>query len=231
MAQMKFITVKGATTLSDTPFYVGLVQHERTMPKGEAYDYLGERLGFRSTAVRAVLMALREYVRENAARGNITSIDGVVSIRNVCKGAFAGMGGPWVKGRNFLLVNAVELDPFKTVLAAVTPVNKTEGAKPVINTVLDETTLEYDVITGTDLFSVAGSDLGPDTSKDDEYVALISASGVETKCTVAYSDLGNVKAQLVSPLEAGTYTLAVFTRSGLGGEYGVRKATRKVKVA
>ena len=47
----------------------------------------------------------------------------------------------------------------------------------------------------------------------------------------AYSDLGNVKAQLVSPLEAGTYTLAVFTRSGLGGEYGVRKATRNVKVA
>ena len=64
MAQMKFITVKGATTLTDTPFYVGLVQHERTRPKHETYDYL-------------------------------------------------------VKGRNFLLVNAVELAPFKTVLAAV----------------------------------------------------------------------------------------------------------------
>ena len=55
--------------------------------------------------------------------------------------------------------------------------------------------------------------------------------GAEHACEVAYSDLGNVKAQLVSPLEAGTYTLAVFTRSGLGGEYGVRKATRKVKMA
>ena len=55
--------------------------------------------------------------------------------------------------------------------------------------------------------------------------------GAEHACEVAYSDLGNVKAQLASPLEAGTYTLAVFTRSGLVGEYGVRKATRKVKVA
>ena len=58
-----------------------------------------------------------------------------------------------------------------------------------------------------------------------------NTTGAKHACEVAYSDLGNVKAQLVSPLEAGTYTLAVFTRSGLGGEYGVRKATRKVKVA
>ena len=134
-------------------------------------------------------------------------------------------------GRQQPVVAAVELDPFKSVLAGIVPSNNTDGANPVINTVLDETTLEYDVITGTGLFSVAGSDLGPDTSQDDEYVALISATGVETTCMAAYSDLGNVKAQLVSPLEAGTYTLAVFTRSGLGGEYGVRKATRKVKVA
>ncbi len=231
MANLKFVTMKGGSALAAAPYYVGLVQHERTMSRKESYDYLAERIGYRAAAVRAVFMALKEYVRENADRGNITYLDGVASIRNFCRGAFATSTGPWVRGVNGLVVAAVELDPFKGVLAGVIPTNNTDGANPVINTVLDETTLEYDVITGTDLFSVAGSDLGPDTSKDDEYVALISASGVETKCTVAYSDLGNVKAQLVSPLEAGTYTLAVFTRSGLGGEYGVRKATRKVKVA
>ena len=58
-----------------------------------------------------------------------------------------------------------------------------------------------------------------------------NTTGAKPACEVVYSDLGNVKAQLVSLLEAGTYTLAVFTRSGLGGEYGVRKATRNVKVA
>ena len=59
---------------------------------------------------------------------------------------------------------------------------------------------------------------------------MISATGVETKYTVAYSDLGNVKAQLASPLEVGTYTLAVFTRSGMGDAFGVKSATRKVTV-
>ena len=71
MAQIKFITVPDSTTLSATPYYIGLVQHERTLT------------------------------------------------------------------------------------------NKTEGAKPVINTVLDETTREYDVITGTHVFSIAGADLAP----------------------------------------------------------------------
>ena len=99
--------------------------------------------------------------------------------------------------RSFMLADP---SPFKTVLAAVIPVNKTEGAKPAINTVLDETTLVYDVITGTDVFSIAGS------------------------------DLQNVKAQLAAALEPGEYTLKVYTRSGLGDQYGVHVATRKVQV-
>ena len=61
-------------------------------------------------------------------------------------------------------------------------------------------------------------------------VKFITSRGTEHACEVAYSDLGNVKAQLVSLLEAGTYTLAVFTRSVLGGEYGVKVASRKVTV-
>ena len=54
--------------------------------------------------------------------------DGVASIRNYVKGAFEGLGGPWVKGRNYLLVQAVEMDPFKNLLGDVIPVNNTEDA-------------------------------------------------------------------------------------------------------
>ena len=143
---------------------------------------------------------------------------------------FDGLTGPWVKGRNVLMVNAVEMEPFKTILVGVVPSNNTEGAKPAINTVLDETTLVYDVITGTDVFSIAGSDLAPDTTKDDEYVALVDAHGVETKAEITFSDVQNVKAHLASALLAGEYTLKVYTRSGLGDQFGVRVATRKVQV-
>ena len=229
--QVKFITVKGSERLGRSPFYVGLVQHDRTMSRRETYEYLAERTGYKATAIRAVFMAAAEFIRENQRKGNITYIDGVASIRNYVRGSFAGLAGPWVKGVNYLSVKAVEMDPFKTLLAAVVPTNKTEGAKPAINTVLDETTLVYDVITGTDGFSIAGADLAPDATKEDEFVSFADAHGVETKAEITFSDLQNVKAHLASALAPGEYTLKVHTRSGLGDQFGVRVASRKVTVA
>ena len=228
---VKFITVKGPDRLATEPFYMGVVQHERTMSRRETYEYLAERTGYKATAIRAVFMAAAEFIRENQRKGNITYIDGVASIRNYVRGAFAGLSGPWVKGRNVLMVNAVEMEPFKTILVGVVPSNNTEGAKPVINTVLDETTLVYDVITGTDTFSIAGADLAPDTTKEDEYVALVDVHGIETKAEITFSDLQNVKAHLASALLAGEYTLKVYTRSGLGDQFGVHVASRKITIA
>ena len=228
---VKYITVKGPDRLAREPFYMGIPQHDRTLSRREFYDLVAGRTGYKPTAVKAVFMALAEYIRENQRRGNITYIDGVASIRNYVRGPFAGLAGPWVKGVNYLSVKAVEMDPFKTLLAAVVPTNKTEGAKPAINTVLDETTLVYDVITGTDGFSIAGADLAPDATKDDEYVALADAHGVETKAEITFSDLQNVKAHLASALAPGEYTLKVYTRSGLGDQFGVRTAKRKITVA
>ena len=227
---VKYITVKGPDRLAREPFYMGIPQHDRTLSRREFYDLVAGRTGYRPTAVKAVFMALAEYIRENQRKGNITYIDGVASIRNYVKGSFAGLAGPWVRGVNYILAKSIEMDPFKTLLAAVVPTNKTEGAKPVINTVLDETTLVYDVVTGTDGFSIAGADLAPDATKDDEYVAFADAHGVETKAEITFSDLQNVKAHLASALAPGEYTLKVYTRSGLGDQFGVRVATRKVQV-
>ena len=227
---VKFITMKGASNIASEPFYRGFVQHDRTMSRRETYEYCAERTGFKAAAIRAVFLALAEFIRENQRKGNITYLDGVASIRNYVKGAFQGLAGPWVKGVNYLSVQAVEMEPFKTLLAAIVPVNNAEGAKPAINTVLDETTMVYDVITGTDVFSIAGSDLAPDATKDDEYVALVDAHGVETRAVIDFSDLQNVKAHLESGRLAGEYTLKVYTRSGLGDEFGVRTATRRVEI-
>ena len=231
MAKVQFSTAKGPDRLARSPFYIGIPQHERTMGKKESYAYLSDRLGYKGTAIRAVFMGLADYAKENADKGNITQIDGVASIRNICRGPFEGLGGPWVKGKNLLVVAAVSLDPFKSVLSGITPVNRTEGANPTINTVYDEEEGEYGVIVGTNLFSIAGSDLGPDPEKDDEYVAFVNSKGVEVaKAEITYSDLQNVKAKLESTIPAGEYTLTVYTRSGMGEEYGVKKATRKVTV-
>ena len=44
--QVKFITVKGQGHLAAAPFYVGFVQHDRTMSRRETYEYCAERTGF-----------------------------------------------------------------------------------------------------------------------------------------------------------------------------------------
>ena len=200
------------------------------MPEMETYDFCSGQIGYAATLVRAAFMSLAEAIRENQARGNISFIDGIASVRNYVTGGFEGLGGPWTKGRNLIVVKAVGMDPFKSSLADAALVNSTEGAKPVINTVLDEITREYGTITGTDVFSIAGADLAPDTTKDDEYVAIVDVTGVETRAEISYSDLQNVRAKLAAALPAGEYTLVVRTRSGMGEDFGVRTVTRKVVV-
>ena len=58
---VKFITVKGQGNIANNPFYVGFVQHDRTMSKRETYDYCAERTGFKAAAIRAVFMPLAEF--------------------------------------------------------------------------------------------------------------------------------------------------------------------------
>ena len=228
----KYMTVKGSNTSTLVPYYIGIVQHERTMSKKEAYAYCAEKTGFTPTQVRAAFMALAEYIRENQGRGNITFLDEVTSIRNYVLGAFEGLAGPWVKGKNLLIVKSVEMDPFKSIVSDATLINNMEGAKPVINTVFDEETGEYGEIRIGNVFSIAGADLAPDGTKDDEYVALLNDMGtVVCKATINYSDLQNVKGVFEGvEVEPGEYTLVVCTRSGMGEEYGVKSATRKVTV-
>lgn len=229
MANIKFVTAKGH--LGSTPYYVGLVQHDRTLSKKETYAYLAEKTGYKVTAIKAVFLALKKYLIENANRGNISYVDDVASVRVTCTGGFQSSNGPWVKGQNTLIVNAVTLGAFKEVFSDETPTNKTEGATPTINTILDETTGVYGTVTGTDVFSIAGADLAPDMTKDDEYVELVDGDGVSTRCTLVSSDLVNVKAKCETALPAGTYTLKIHTRSGLGDEYGVAIASRKIEIA
>ena len=57
---VKFITMKGASNIAAAPFYVGFVQHDRTMSRRETYEYCAERTGFKAAAIRAVFMALAE---------------------------------------------------------------------------------------------------------------------------------------------------------------------------
>ena len=93
--KVKFMTVKGAGSMSRTPYYIGVPQHERIMSKKEAYAYCAEKTGYRQTAIQAVFQAMARYVRENAAKGNVTYIDGI------CHADLCGKSAPCARSVYF----------------------------------------------------------------------------------------------------------------------------------
>lgn len=226
-----YITVPGVSSMTATPFYRGVLQCERIIPRKEAYKLLSGQLGLTATVLSIGFRGFSEALKEKVSASAACVIDGIGRVQPKVKGSFDFSHGPWVKGRNYLEIGVNELDPFKSTLAGVVPKNRTAGADPTINSVIDTVTGEFDVITGTDEFSFTGRDLAPDTDKDDEYVALADKNGVEVaKAPVSLSTLGNVVAALETAIDPGEYTLCCYTRSGMGAEFGVKCAKRKVTV-
>ena len=230
-ANARFATVKGQSeTFGTAPFYVGIIQCERVASSRETLAILSERTGFEVAKIRSLFLALAKIIRAYAGKGVFVTLDGVTAFRILCKGGFQNVTGPWVKGVNVLQIASCELNPFKSVLADLTPSNVTEGLKPVINTVMDLVTKEYDVIAGTNEFSVDGYNLALDEAREDEFVGIRAADGTLVKAEVTYSDLGQTKAKFTEAPEAGAYTLVVATRCGLGAEFGVVTVERKVTI-
>lgn len=230
-ANARFATMKGQSeTFGTAPFYVGIIQCERVASSRETLAILSERTGFEVAKIRSLFLALAKIIRAYAGKGVFVTLDGVTAFRILCKGGFQNVTGPWVKGVNILQIASCELNPFKSVLADLTPSNVTEGLKPVINTVMDLVTKEYDVIAGTNEFSVDGYNLALDEAREDEFVGIRASDGTLVKAEVTYSDLGQTKAKFAEAPEAGTYTLVVATRCGLGTEFGVVTVERKITI-
>ena len=230
MAKPKFITSRSGLE-TDAPLYIGHVQHERSLSRAQSLAFLREKLGYPSAQISSALNALAKVMREYAKRAQTTAVDGIARVSIEVKGSFDDSDGPWQKGRNMLALNLVELDPFRSGLQGIVPKNATSGANPRITTVIDDETQVYDIITGTDTFTIAGVDLGVDVDAPDEYVGLRDKDGNLTRAEIISSSVETIIARLDSALTAGAYTLVVATRSGYGEAFGVKTATRRIQVA
>ena len=59
------------------------------MSQAETYAFLAERLGYTATQIRATNKALAKVLKRHALKGNASVIEGVASVRQVCKGESA----------------------------------------------------------------------------------------------------------------------------------------------
>jgi len=229
---IKFATVAGQSSLATTPYYTGLVQHESTMTRSETYEHLSEKLKFSQANIKAAFLALKKTLNAAAAKGCDSLADGLAHFKIYATGSVAGSNGPWVKGVNSLEIVPLEADAFRNTLDGVIPENTTEGFTPAISSVLDTVTGDYDLITGTDLVSVGGTNLAPDTTKTDEKAYVLFDDGTILPMTIVTSSLTIVTAKLAAtPTKTGKAKLVIATRCGLGSEFGVKTASRVVEIA
>ena len=212
--------------------YAAGVQHNATLNAEECAVAIAAYLKVTPAQFKAAWRALSGGMKRNAKLGNQSTVDGAFRVANMVKGWFQTLTSPWDKTRNFLQVNAVALDPLKSVVAGADVVNMTEGAKPSVDSVLDTLTGLYDEIKIGDPLYVAGKDISIDTSKADEFVALKDKkTGAVVKATVSRSDNQTIDCVFEGvEVEPGEYTFVVQTRSGLGDDFGVATATRNVRL-
>lgn len=230
MTNVSFIAAKGNAKLSGKQFYIPIIQCERMIGVKQGLAILSDKLGYPAAKIRAAFLSLRKSVLKNLERGVFTTYDNVVSFRIVPKGHLENITGPWVKGVNTLLAITSELEPFKSTLSGLVPKNVSDGVKPMIDTIMDEATGEYGVISPSGTFQVGGFNLAVNADAADEFVALRAADGTLIMAEILSSDIGLIKARLTTTLEAGSYTLVIHTRAGFGGDCAVVEATRKLTV-
>ena len=212
--------------------YAAGVQHNATLNADESATAIAAYLKVTPAQFKAAWRALAAGLKRNAKVGNQSTVDGAFRVANMVKGWFQTLTSPWDKTRNFLQVNAVALDPLKSIVAGADVVNMTEGAKPSIDSVLDTLTGKYDEIKVGDPLYIAGKDISIDSSKSDEFVALKNKkTGTVIKGAGSRSDNQTIDCTFTGvEVEPGEYTFVVQTRSGLGDDFGVATATRNVTV-
>ena len=215
--------------------YAAGVQHDATLNVDECAPSIAAYLKVTPVQFKMAWRALAAGLKRQAKLGNQSTVDGAFRVGDFVRGWFETLTSPWNKARNFLQVNATAIDPLKSAIGEATVVNKTEGAKPSIDSVLDTLTGNYDEIKIGNPLYVAGKDIAIDTSKSDEFVALKDrkTGAIVVKANVARSDNQTIDCTFASggaTVEPGEYMFVVQTRSGLGDDFGTATATRLVKV-
>jgi len=226
MVDPKFTTV--GTSLGG---YRGVMQHEAIYDQKKTLDILAENTAYNKSDIKAVLVAFGKVLKRKLQACQAVAVPNGMRVYQTVRGGFLSSVGPWVKGKNYIAVNALSVEPIRSVDAALRPTNNTQGAKPVIDTIACNGL--YNTVISGQVVTITGKNLLPDTTTTDEFVAIYKTDGtLVKKGVISNTSLILVDATFdLTGVEAGTYVLAVYTRSGMGEEYGVAKATRTITVA
>lgn len=233
MAKLSYTTVLSQFKKGDnSPCYSARVKHNGTVSTDEFVKRLAERSGEEKERVRFIWeLAQNELARQLGAGKRIEL--GSLSAGIAVAGSFDSANAPWDSQTNKLVPHLNTKGELKNALVDLEAVNVTEGAKPVVLSVLDTIFAEDGVLKGNANITalISGKDLAVDPQAADEGVWLEDKNGViVATATVNDSDCATIDCTFAETPAEGDYKLVVATRGGLGAEFGVAMAKKNVQV-
>ena len=233
MAKLSYTTVLSQFKKGDNaPCYSARVKHNGTVSTDDFVKALAERSGENKERVRYIWDLAQAEITRQLAAGNRLELESL-SAGITVTGSFDSANAAWDREKNKLSPFINAKGELKNALADIETVNITEGAKPVILSVLDTIHQTDGLIVGGEECDVliSGKELAVNPDAEDEGVWLEDSKGViVATATVSMSDKSIINCHLTTMPTDGEYKLVVATRGGLGEEFGVAIAKKSVKV-
>ena len=233
MAKLSYTTTLSTFKKGDnSPCYKAHVKHNGTVSSEDFVKLLAERSGENKERVRYIWELAQAEIIRQLSEGNRLELESIAAGIAV-SGSFDSANAAWDREKNKLSPFINAKGEFKAALANLETVNVTQGAKPVILSVLDTIHQTDGLIVGGDEVDllISGKDLAVNEEAEDEGVWLEDSKGViVATATVTMSDKSIINCHLPNVPGDGEYKLVVATRGGLGEEFGVAIAKKSVKV-
>lgn len=214
---------------SEKRLWRGAVQSAGVVPTKSFVGQVANRANIQSEVVEHILKCeMNTKVKLLREGYQVNVVD--TSYYPVIAGAFARPDSGFTPGVNRIEVVAVPRGEFRNCLADVKPVNLVRPPAPTIQSVMDLVTGAEWTLTQGNAIGVAGRNLAPDSSREDEKVWLEKDGEKVTEGTIVSSDLQIVNVTLSLWPTPGEYDLCLATRSGLPAEYTLVTVKKAVTV-
>jgi len=231
---VRYRTVLSVLKKGEKACFIGRPIHNGTRDRAYFVEKISARSGMdKKTAGYAIDLFIDQLGAEmcDGYRVEYGDIAGNLTIQ----GGFKTKDAGWEVGRNKLVPRLHCKGDLADSVVGVTCVNETPSASVTIKSIVDtvhktESELAQGAnvtvyVAGMGLVTSTNPESGEGVWLESEETGLVAAVG-----TVTGSTMTTLNATFAEMPEPGDYRFVVATRGGLGSEYGVVEAKRKVKV-
>jgi len=220
MANLQFKATKVCDDLLPegvSQLYQGHIVKSDQVDTSSLAERVATRTRFDLAVVRNIIASFGDEMLAAVRSGERPVVEGLFTTRFVVNGSFTSEDDTWDPARHSVGLAFIVLDPTKSAISEITPLNVLGKVTVRLNGAQDATTLEQNAVTGTNTLLLQGVNIKITAANTDEGVWLMRNGADVEKATVTESTAGTIDCHFAGTAVAGDdYVLQVRGRGGLG---------------